>query len=623
MSNDITIRVYCLAREKHLLFIILSIVILFGLELANKLLMCLLGLQNTAWPWSFIQVLRYGFVLPVCIAFSMVYIPIFVAILCFFGGVKRAIAQKILFYWVLFLLLSTLGLAIFINGEGINLQRYPWLIYSLFLRLSPESVNNLIICLVGCYSILLIMLVWKCFSEKAKAEKIFGKAHFCSAFEIQSAGLYVDEGIVLGKAYGKKLKLPGFEGVLVVAPTGSGKTTAIAVPNLLEWAGSGVFNDLKGELYRLTANYRKNTLKNECFLWAPADINRNTACYNPFFYVSHNPDLRIRDLQLISETLIPATKLGEGFWYQSSREVFLMLALFLFETKGTATLSEIHDLSKQENFFEWLTIEITEHEEEFSKYLKQNIFSLLGADERTQKNILKDFHSRMNLFNDPIIGHATHKNDFDFTALRRRKISIYIHIPDADKERLSPILTLFWAQLINVISSYEPQADEPYGILALMDEFGNMARINKLKDGLSFLRSYRMRCILIVQYLAQITSVYGRDDVKGFLNSKVKIAFALNDIEDAQFFSKSLGSKAVKVASSSVSTGHGDSPGSCSENFSFQSRALMTPDEIMQLSNKKAIILMESRNPIKADKCYWFRNFYYKQCLVESMKSII
>lgn len=252
--------------------------------------------------------------------------------------------------------------------------------------------------------------------------------------------------------------------------------------------------------------------------------------------------------------------------------------------------------------------------EEFSKPLKQNAFALLGADEKTQKNILKDFHSRMGLFNDPLVGYATSKNDFDFRELRKKKISIYIQIPDGDKERLSPILTLFWAQLIHVISEREPQADEPYGVLALMDEFGNMARINKLK-GLSFLRSYRMRCIIIVQYLAQIYSVYGRYDAKGFLNSKVKVAFALNDREDAKFFSESLGNKTVKVSSSSVNTSHGDHPGSRSENINFQTRPQMTSDEIMQLSGKKAIILMEARNPIKADKCYWFKDCNYQSLL--------
>lgn len=600
-------------QNYHFKVLNITLILLIGLILSNQLLLCLLGLPNTAWPWSFIDVIRQGFVIPTLISFTVVYMPMSAFALWFSGGIKRAIAQQMLFYWGSILLLSVLGLAFFIYWEQMNLQPYPWFIVSLFLRL-PEKSTDLILCLFASYSVLFILVIWKCFSAKTNAEKIFGHAHFANAFEIQKAGLYAEQGIILGKAYGKTLKLPGFEGALVVAPTGSGKTTAIAIPNLLEWTGSGVFNDLKGELYRLTAAYRKNNLHNECFLWAPADIHKNTSCYNPFFYVSDHPDLRIRDLQLIAETLIPATKLGDGFWYQSSREIFLTLSLYLLESTGAACLSDIHDLSKQESFFAWLANEIMDHET-FSKQLKQNAFALLGADEKTQKNILKDFHSRMGLFNDPLVGYATSKNDFDFRELRKRKMSIYIQIPDGDKERLSPILTLFWAQLIHVISEREPQVDEPYGVLALMDEFGNMARINKLKDGLSFLRSYRMRCIIIVQYLAQIYSVYGRYDAKGFLNSKVKVAFALNDREDAKFFSESLGSKTIKVSSSSVSTGHGDHPGSRSENINFQSRPLMTTDEIMQLSDKKAIILMEARNPIKADKYYWFKDFNYQSLL--------
>ena len=106
------------------------------------------------------------------------------------------------------------------------------------------------------------------------------------------------------------------------------------------------------------------------------------------------------------------------------------------------------------------------------------------------------------------------------------------------------------------MSENEPGKDEPYGVLALMDEFGNMAKINKLKDGMSFLRSYHVRAVIIVQYLGQIISVYGRDDAKGFLNSKVKIAFALNDIDDAQFFSKSLGNKTIRVSSHSSSASY-------------------------------------------------------------------
>ncbi len=608
---------YLLSRNRTAKMVSLFLLSALALEMTNALIILLLGIDNTPLPWSFLTILKYGFVAPVFIAFVLVGILAQSLRWWLAGGIKRALANQMVFYCMSFILLTSLGLFVFSLWEGLNITVYPWNLYWLLKHLPrhSEQLNHLWVSLFGAYLCLFVLIVFKCFSTKTKAEKVFGNAHFASAFEVQKMGYFSEKGIVVGKAFGETLRVPGYESALVVAPTGSGKTTAIAIPNLLEWKGSGVFNDLKGELYRLTSNYRKIVLKNKCFLWSPADKSRKTDCYNPFFYVSKNPDLRIRDLQLIAGILIPEIKLGVGFWYISSREIFIMLSLYLLETQGSATLSEVHDLSKQKDFFEWLSYEIEENRETFSKPLKQNAYSILGADIKTQCNILKDFHSRMELFIDPLVSYATSRNDFDFRALRREKMSIYVNISDSDKDRLSPILTLFWAQIIQVLSDKEPQTDERYGVLALMDEFGNMTRINKLKDGMSFLRSYHMRCIIIVQYLAQITSVYGREDSKGFLNCKVKVTFALNDIDDAQFFSKSLGSKTVKVNSSSISTGHWDRPGSCSENINYKSRALLNPDEIMKLPAKRSVILVESNSPIKATKCYWFKNAYYRSKL--------
>ena len=37
--------------------------------------------------------------------------------------------------------------------------------------------------------------------------------------------------------------------------------------------------------------------------------------------------------------------------------------------------------------------------------------------------------------------------------------------------------------------------------------------------------------------------------------------------------------------------------------------------ELMQLSDKKQIILLEAKSPIKADKCYWFKEPSYLKLL--------
>ena len=609
---------FTVIKRDSRLQVIIAISILLCCELTSFLTFKMLGITNIPLPGSFLFYLIRGNVIPIICSFIVSVAIITTVYLWFLGGEKRTIANYIVAIVLGLVGFSWLGVYCYVYWQNLDITPYPWLVYTL-LTIIPKGSNayyHLLLCLIGSYSLLFLALFTKLFSAKTNAEKVFGKAHFAGSFEIKKAGLFTNTGIILGKAFGKILRLSGFESVLITAPTGSGKTTSIAIPNLIEWQGSVVVNDLKGELYRLTSRYRQEHLGNKCFIWAPSDETMQTHKYNPFFYVSRNPDLRIRDLQLIAEILIPGQQSNDAFWYQSSREIFIMLALYLFETQGTATLAEINDLSKRGDFFLWLKEIIEEQEDKISTIVLQSAASLVNTDEKTQRNILKDFHSRISLFIDPILRNAISDNDFDFRNLRKEKHSIYIKISDADSERLRPILTLFWAQLINIMTQIEPKIkDESLPVLGLMDEFGNMARIRSLQAGISFLRAYRMRCIIIVQHLSQIVSVYGRNDAKNFLNSKIKMAFALNDIDDARFFSNAMGQKTVRVKSSSVNTGHGDNSGGRSENLSYQSRALMTPDEIMQMKGNQEIILVEGQSPVKAKKVYWFKDRAYKKLL--------
>ncbi len=508
-----------------------------------------------------------------------------------------AIVMILLSIW----LLAWVSFELFLYWQRVDIAFFPWDVFH-YLDLIFNS-QALVICFVVTFGSVISILAYTVLTKTILREKTFGDAHFAGPIEIAKSGLLEKEGIVLGKKYGATLKIPGFESVLVVGPTGAGKTRSIAIPNLMTWQGSGVYNDLKGELWRLTAEFRTKHLSQACYLFAPASGDITTHKYNPFFYVSTYPKYQIRDLQLIAETLIPNERVDGGFWTTSSRDMFIMLALYLFEQEELPTLAAIHDLSKREDFGEWLAFEVEKGEIQ-SEVFYQNANSLLGADaERTQKNIVKDFHSRMTLFVDPLVREATSGNDFDLSRLRKDKMNAYVHIPEGDQKRLQPILTLFWAQLTDLMTRKEPDlSDEPIPVLALMDEFGNMAKIPKLQAAMSFMRSYRIRCIVMVQYLGQIYSVYGQYDSKAFLNAKAKVVFALNDLDDAKYISNCLGNKTVKVHSRTINSGSEHSRGYMSHNASYQGQPLLNPGEIAQLNKNHCIVLMEGRAPVLLNK---------------------
>ena len=75
---------------------------------------------------------------------------------------------------------------------------------------------------------------------------------------MKRCGLLGPEGIILGK-WGRRgllLRSAGPTHVFIAAATRSGKGAGFVVPNLLDWPGSVVVFDIKGENHELTAGFR-------------------------------------------------------------------------------------------------------------------------------------------------------------------------------------------------------------------------------------------------------------------------------------------------------------------------------------------------------------------------------
>lgn len=598
-------------NQKVTCLLSLSIII----QMTAQIALLLTGVLDFATPLVIPELIHHGFLSELGIAFV---ITTFIA-LCCMGYLNKGLYRY---------LASTASIVLLI-GVGLFLLGYVLFGWLYLNELQPLSglmdlawqrhqENTLWldflkiegwVFLVG-----LIALILYLFNRFRPEKKVLGNAHFANGIEVNRASFFKHEeqSIIIGKKYGAPLYSNGFEHVLVFAPTGSGKTRSIGIPNLFNYPYSVVCNDVKLTLFQATSGYRKQVLGQQCYCWAPAHETRLTHAYNPLSLISNNKIQRLTDIQRIAHILIPDNKKADPIWQQASRKLFKIAVLYLLDTpERPTTLGEINRLIKQAGFDEWLATQLEETDHIDPEFYR-NGYSYLNNHEKTRSSILETFSGYFELFDDPTIDAATSHSDFDLSTLRSSPMTIYVGFTDDDMERLSPLLTLFWQQLISVMIKEIPdQIKEPYPLLCLIDEFSSLGRIERLRRSLKLLREYRVRCVLMMQYIAQTYEQYSQDEAKAFTNIKTKIAFATEDIQDAEYVSKLLGTRTVRVAAGSSSTQHHGY--SESKSYNYQAIPLLRPDEVMRLPEHQMLIMRTGHPPVKARQFIWYQDHIMKQ----------
>ncbi|MBL4867311.1 MAG: type IV secretory system conjugative DNA transfer family protein [Pseudomonadales bacterium] len=441
--------------------------------------------------------------------------------------------------------------------------------------------------------------------ESNRLRKIHGDAHFASEREIKIAGLRADSGIIVGKKNGKYLIVDGNEHVLCYCPPGSGKSTGLTIPNLLNWPDSVVVLDVKLEAYKKTSGFRESHGQN-IFLWAPADKDGNTARFNPLTFIPSCKIQRIDEAQKVSATLLPPENDKGEVWQPEARTLLVGLVLLLIDLKGSTTFGKILRYVRSSNDLKDKLQSVISTFAEIDPISVRAFNAFCQKATKEASSVLTTLMSSLELFENPVIDAATSETDFDIRNLRKEKMSIYVGVSPGNLARLSPILNMFFQQVIREMTEKEPGEDEPYQVLGLFDEFASLGRVGIIEKGVAYLRGYHMRLLIIIQGVSQLEGEYGRAGAKTFMQScKIKYVSAQNDFETAREVSGMLGYKTVRSVSKTTPLAGGKGGGSMS--VSYQKKELMQPHEVMQLKAKQTLVLVEANPPILAKKIAYYK----------------
>lgn len=450
-----------------------------------------------------------------------------------------------------------------------------------------------------------------------RRRSLHGDARWASASEQRRAGLRAGTGVILGRSGGDILIADGPEHVMLYAPTRTGKGVGIVIPNLLTWPGSVVVLDVKRENYIATAGFRAEAGQ-QVHLFDPLAPDGRTARFNPLGHIDRDDAIAVVDeLQRMAVMLFPGHDRADPFWSEAARTGFIGVGGYVAATADLPfTLGEIFRQLTAADARSRLPRRIDARERD-GRPLPAPVASALrdftSASENTFASVRQSITTRMGLWLNPRVDAATSASDFDLRTLRQGRTSLYLGATPDNLLRVQPLYALLFQQLVDLNSRHLPgPQDRP--ALILLDEFARLGPAPVLAHAFAWVAGYGLRLLAVLQSPSQLRAIYGPDVTEEILaNCGVEIVFAPKELKVAQELSDRLGFYTMPGLSRSRPTGLG--AGRRSTTVSDQRRALMLPQELMQLATETLIVLKAGLPPSRGRKIRYWRERVFQRRL--------
>ncbi|MCL2029914.1 MAG: type IV secretory system conjugative DNA transfer family protein [Oscillospiraceae bacterium] len=308
-------------------------------------------------------------------------------------------------------------------------------------------------------------------------------------------------------------------------------------------------------------------------------------------------DEMYEDLNDLVSVLCPIESADDPVWEKGARSVIMATLLAMLEDSENPDL----DMTMEKfNFFN-LNKAIANSENEFAalkEYFKgRDTLSkavtlsrqVLSAADTTLASYMSIAFDKMSMFNDEGICALTSATDINPDDFADRPTALFLKIPDEKDTRhgLAAVFVLcIYKALIKKASARE-DLSLPRNVYFILDEFGNMPKIDKFDKMITVGRSRKIWFNMVVQSYAQLNNVYG-DTVADIVKSNcgIKMFIGSNDIETCKEFSELCGN--MTISTSSVSSSTGDKSGNLSVSTQIQTRPLIYPSDLQKLNNKES-----------------------------------
>jgi len=404
--------------------------------------------------------------------------------------------------------------------------------------------------------------------------------------------------------------------VLVVGGVGSGKTSCVAIPSLLQWNRSDdngrIFCiDIKGELYSKTKDF-----KPDAKVFDP--LRADTYGYDPFYFL-HSTDNRAQEAHAIALALIPLTPdVREPFWIECAQNL-LTGAMLYYYNQG---LSFIDTLTKiQSTPIADLVYDIhddcrkisdnpdkTADEKDTANEIILFINNFVDMESRTLYSIYSTLSNN-------IVPIVANKN-MCYCLSRDENISpadlengadIFFCIPENLLKHWKNLISLIVNQFMSHFERRPDMTDTDMSappILFLLDEFPRLGKIDGITDALATLRSKKITICPIIQSLAQLDRIYGKETRQIIVDTcQYKAILNVTEADNQEYFSKMVGTYEKLKYSSDARQSPIGTPAGSGAGITTEERRTIKPEDFATLTD---IVLFTPHGVYRVNKAPYY-----------------
>lgn len=448
-----------------------------------------------------------------------------------------------------------------------------------------------------------------------KLRSPFGRSAWASLSMIRKAGMTKRGGLFLGEWRGwfrrADLFRHGQGHIMTIAAPGSGKTTSLVIPALLEAReGSFIVIDPKAQLAAMTARYRAtrgdviylNPFAAELAIQTGAQLPDSG--FNPLSVLSEGYNLK-DDAENLARLLMVTDRRDSGSYWND--EAAGLLAVFMVwqilrEPKANQTLAFLwamvrEDVEAIEQRLMWMQ-DVKE-----SRYLQAEATKLIGLTKvapQWQGVISKAQLATQRYAPQTPLGDHTARDGLDLARLKREDITVFLMVPTGRIKVAAPWLNMVMGAIGLAIGRAGPARP----VFMLMDEAPALGYLPDLRNWLRETREAGLRTWIFTQTRAALADpdLYGENgyaDIAGLCETRS--FFNIGEPILADEISRLLGEKTEANRSSR--------DGSGKDNVSMVGVPLMRPEEILRMKQGRQLIVRTGGIlPIRARLVpYWTR----------------